>query len=138
MAPAMRPSDTSVSDHVAALDDPVKQADSVRLIEIMGAATGEPAVLWAGSIIGFGRYHYRYASGREGDAPLVAFSPRKAAISLYVDAPGDRREDLLGRLGRHRSGAACVYVKRLADVDEAVVAEFVAETVALARAQHVD
>ena len=77
------------------IDDPVKRADSERLIELMSAATGHPPVLWTGSIIGFGGYHYRYASGHEGDAPLIGFSPRARAISLYASCADADRDALL-------------------------------------------
>lgn len=133
MANRTKPETTSVSDFVATVDDAVKRADAERLIALMGAASGEPAVMWGPSIIGFGSYHYRYASGREGDAPAIAFSPRKAAISLYITGDNEARADLLDRLGTHRRGKGCLYVKRLADIDEQALGALIDEGLARAR-----
>ena len=93
--------------------------------------------MWGASIIGFGAYHYRYESGREGDAPLVGFSPRKANLVLYL-APGDDRADLLDRLGKHKAGAGCVYVNRLSDVDASVITEMAQATVSFLKARYPD
>jgi len=132
-----QPTDASVAAFVAGLADERQRADSERLIALMSKVTGEPATMWGPSIIGFGSYHYRYASGREGDAPLVGFSPRKTALTLYASAGEDERADLLARLGPHKVGKSCVYVKRLSDVDEQVLADLVRAGVAYARAQAV-
>jgi hypothetical protein len=133
-----KPEGDSVDEFLDNVTDPVKRADSDRLIELMVKATGEPATMWGPSIIGFGRYHYRYASGHEGEAALVGFSPRTGAISLYTWTDPDTRADLLGRLGKHKSGVGCVYVKRLSDVDETVLAELIEKSIAFTRTQHVD
>lgn len=117
----------SVDAFLAGLDSDARRADSKALIAMMSDVTGEPAVLW-GTMIGFGQYHYTYASGHEGDAFLIGFAPRKAEFSLYlmgcyfpdVDA---RRTALLARIGRHRMGKACLYVRKLADIDLAVLRE---------------
>jgi Domain of unknown function (DU1801) len=132
-----RPTDASVAAFVAGLADERQRADSERLIALMSKVTGEPAIMWGPSIIGFGSYHYRYASGREGDTPLVGFSPRKTALTLYASAGEDERAELLARLGPHKVGKSCVYVKRLSDVDEQVLADLVRAGVAYARAQAV-
>ena len=132
-----QPTDASVAAFVAGLADERQRADSERLIALMSKVTGEPATMWGPSIIGFGSYHYRYASGREGDTPLVGFSPRKTALTLYASAGEDERADLLARLGPHKVGKSCVYVKRLSDVDEQVLADLVRAGVAYARAQDV-
>jgi hypothetical protein len=132
-----QPTATSVDAFLGAVGDDRKRADSQRLVELMQAATGEPPVLWGGSIVGFGSYHYRYASGHEGDAPLVGFSPRARAISLYLSCDlGDYREQL-DRLGKHKTGKGCLYVTRLADIDEAVLRELIDASVAEARARAV-
>lgn len=133
-----KPEDVPVEEFLDTVTDPVKRADSDRLIALMTQATGEPAAMWGPSIIGFGHYHYRYASGHEGEAALVGFSPRKGAISLYTWTDPATRADLLGRLGTHKSGVGCVYVKRLSDVDEAVLAELIDKSVAFTRSQHVE
>ncbi|RFC53770.1 DUF1801 domain-containing protein [Brumimicrobium aurantiacum] len=94
-----------------------KKKDSYELIEVMREVTGFEPKMWGPSIIGFGSYHYKYASGHEGDAPLVGFSPRKTAISLYVFTGLDEHEDILENLGKFRKGKACIYVKNNADID---------------------
>ena len=88
------------------------------------------------SIIGFGAYHYRYASGHEGDAPLVGFSPRKANLVFYLSGCEERRDEFLGRLGKHKAGKGCVYVNRLGDVDAAVLKEMAAASAASLRARY--
>ncbi len=128
-----KPEDVPVEAFLETVTDPVKRADSDRLIKLMTAATGEPATMWGPSIIGFGRYHYRYATGHEGEAALVGFSPRKAAISLYTWCEAEGKDDLLERLGTHRAGKGCVYVRRLSDIDEAVLIELIDRSVAVTR-----
>ena len=120
---------------VAAIADERQRADSERLIALMSRVTGEPATIWGPSIIGFGSYHYRYASGRQGDAPLVGFSPRRSALTLYGSAGDDVRADLLARLGPHKVGKGCVYLKRLSDVDEQALVELIRAGAAFTRAQ---
>ena len=133
-----KPEDVPVDEFLEGVTDPVKRADSDRLIELMTKATGEPATMWGPSIIGFGQYHYRSASGTEGDTALVGFSPRKAAISLYTITDSNTRAELLGRLGIHKSGVGCIYIKRLSDIDETVLIELINGAVAFTRSQHVD
>ena len=137
MANKTQPTDASVAAFVAGIPDPRQRADSERLIALMSEVTGEPATMWGPSIIGFGSYHYRYASGREGDAPLVGFSPRKTALTLYASADEEVRADLLARLGPHKVGKGCVYVKRLSDVDEQALADLIQVGAAFTRAQDV-
>lgn len=109
--------------------EPKKREDAYMLLDIFGEVTGYPAKMWGPSIIGFGSYHYKYASGHEGDAPLVGFSPRKDKISLYF-APGDpEREALLQRLGKHKTGAACIYINKVADIDVEVLKALIAQSV---------
>ncbi len=99
-------------------DNEQKRKDSLALIELMHEISGHPPRMWGPSIIGFGTYHYRYASGHEGDAPLLGFSPRKAAISLYVFTGLDEHAHLLEGLGKFTMGKACIYIKRLSDIDQ--------------------
>ena len=115
----------SVEALLAAVEHPVRRGDGRRLVELMSALTGQPAEMWGPSIVGFGRYHYKYATGREGDAPAVGFFPRKSSLSLYGLTYGPEAAELLGRLGKHKVGAGCLYVNKLDDVDEAVLAELV-------------
>ncbi|GGD31516.1 DUF1801 domain-containing protein [Flavobacterium orientale] len=93
-----------------------KKADSFRLIELMQEWTGFEAQMWGPSIIGFGTYHYKYASGHEGDAPIIGFSPRKAAFSLYVYSPTEKSKELLAELGKFKMSKACIYVNKLSDI----------------------
>lgn len=100
-----------------------RRDDARRIAELMGKVSGEPAAMWGPSIVGFGTHHYRYASGREGDICAIGFSPRKAANVLYLACDLDAHQPLLDRLGKHQRGGGCLYVKRLADIDEAVLQE---------------
>jgi hypothetical protein len=101
--------------------------DARALAAIMARVSGEPAVMWGPSIVGFGSYHYRYDSGHEGDMCRIGFSPRKAALTLYIDAGEPARADALARLGKHTTGKSCLYIKKLADVDEGVLRELIAD-----------
>jgi hypothetical protein len=98
-------------------DSEQKRKDSYELIKLMEKASGFKAKMWGPSIIGFGSYHYKYASGHEGDAPMMGFSPRKAAISLYVFSGAPEHEYLLKDLGKFTMGKACIYIKKLSDID---------------------
>jgi len=109
----------SVAGFIAALPDESKRADAKALVKMMQAATGEKPVMWGPSIVGFGTVHYVYDSGREGDMPLVGFSPRKPALVVYGVAR--TAEAMLGKLGRHTTGKGCLYIKKLSDVDTAVL-----------------
>ena len=131
-----RPGVGDVDVFLAALEDPAQRADSLELVAMLRAATGHEAVLWAGGIVGFGQYHYRYDSGHEGDAPRIGFSPRRRELVLYLAPEFEARDALLARLGRHRTGKACVYVKRLADVDRAALQALVSASVADMQRRH--
>jgi hypothetical protein len=127
-----KPTTVSVTEFLAQIEDPQKRADSKTLIDLMSRATGKKQKMWGRDIVGFGEYHYRYASGQEGDAPLVAFSPRKSEFSIYLyGAEGDvaDRSELLARLGKHRMGKACLYVKRLDQIDTAVLEQLVENSI---------
>ncbi|QQL51290.1 DUF1801 domain-containing protein [Mucilaginibacter ginkgonis] len=115
----------SVGDFIAAVADDLKRVDSQKLVSIFENVTGQPAKMWGAAIVGFGSYHYKYDSGHEGDAPLVAFSPRANAISLYLSSQFPTRGGLLQKLGKHKSAKACIYVKKLNDVDEGVLKEMI-------------
>ncbi len=99
------------------VDKEQKKQDSFRLIELMQDWSGFEPRMWGSTIIGFGSYHYKYASGHEGDAPLIGFSPRKAEFSLYIGAPGDKYKKLLDELGKYRMAKYCIYFKKLADLN---------------------
>ena len=94
-----------------------KKQDSFRLIELMSEWSGFEPKMWGPTIIGFGSYHYKYATGHEGDAPLLGFSPRKAEFSLYVYTPGSHNKNFLDKLGKYKMGKACIYFKKLSDLN---------------------
>ncbi len=109
--------DKNVDDFLQTVENEQKRKDSYELIALMEKITGEKAKMWGPSIVGFGNYHYKYESGNEGNAPLVGFSPRKTAISLYVFTGLQEHEHLLENLGKFTMGKACIYVKKLADIN---------------------
>jgi hypothetical protein len=125
----------SVASFLDALTDQTKRADAKALIKLMQGATGEKPKMWGPSIIGFGSYHYKYETGREGDMPVVGFSPRKAAIVLYGMRGASDSTALLAKLGKH-TGNSCLYIKKLADVDEKVLKTLVVKSVAATRKKH--
>jgi len=110
-------------------DTEQKRTDSFELLELMKKISGYEARMWGPSIIGFGNYHYKYASGHEGDAPLMGFSPRKAAISLYVFTGLDEHKHLLNGLGKFKMGKVCIYIKRLSDIDQQKLKVLMKETI---------
>ena len=129
-----KPTPQSVSAFVAGLASATRQAEARTLIEIMAQATGEAPQMWGPSIIGFGSSRYTHASGRTGTMPVVSFSPRKAAIVLYVGAAMPQIADVLRDLGKHTTGKGCLYVKRLADVDLTALTAIVQAEVSASRA----
>jgi hypothetical protein len=131
-------SNVSVSDFIATVGDETRRKDCKQLVKWMSAATGRKPVMWGGSIVGFGRYHYTYASGQSGDWPVVAFAPRKNDLSVYVMPGFDAMKALLARLGPHKTGKSCLYLKSLDGVDGAVLQEIIALAVAGMAAQRVE
>ena len=123
-------------EFIAAVEHPTRRADAVVLAEMMGRVTGCEPKMWGPSIIGFGRYHYKYDSGREGDFMLTGFSPRKANLVVYVIAGYTNFEAQLARLGKHEIGKSCLYINKLADVDLDVLEEIVAAGVADVRSTY--
>jgi hypothetical protein len=111
------------------VDKEEKKQDSFRLIELMQEWSGFEPKMWGPTIIGFGSYHYKYASGLEGDAPLIGFSPRKAEFSLYVSAPGNENKKLLDKLGKYKMGKACIYFKKLTDLNLDTLEKLSKETI---------
>ena len=114
--------EVNVSEFIQKVDNEVKRKDSFQLVKIFESISGCEAKMWGPTIIGFGNYHYKYESGYEGDCPIAAFSPRKDAIVLYF-AEFEKREKLLEKLGKHKSGKACVYVKKLEDINLTILEE---------------
>jgi Domain of unknown function (DU1801) len=133
-SPAMRPTDASVEGHLAGVPDERRREDAGRLCAMMQEITGEPPAMWGTSIIGFGTYHYVYASGHEGDSPLAGFSPRRWHLVIYlVGEFEDRYRPVLARLGPHKTGKGCLYIKRLDDVDDVALRELIDRSVRVHR-----
>jgi hypothetical protein len=125
-----RPTGSSVVAFIDALTDETRRADARALVKSMRSATGEKPRMWGPSIIGFGSCHYKYDSGREGDMPLAGFSPRKAATVLYLRTGFSDSAALFARLGKYTRGKSCVYIRKLADVDQKVLTELIVKSVA--------
>ncbi len=125
----MKETDNDVIEFIEHVENPKKREDAYKLLDIFTETTGYEAKMWGPSIIGFGTYHYKYASGHEGDAPLVGFSPRKAKISLYILNNYTEQEKLLQQLGKHTATKACVYINKVADIDVDILKLFINESV---------
>ena len=135
-APKTKPTEFSVAEFIDQLPDSPQRADAKALVKLLQKASGEKPKMWGPAIIGFGAYHYKYESGREGDMPLVAFSPRKAATVLYNLTGFPGADALLAKLGKHSTGKACLNIKKLSDVDLAVLKELATQAAAAMRARH--
>jgi len=130
--------DKSVFEYIESVESPQKREDAYKLLDIFSDVSGYQAKMWGPSIIGFGKYHYKYPTGHEGDAPLVGFSPRKAKISLYFATGDTEREKLLEKFGKHTSGKACVYINKLADIDTEVLEELITQSIDFLRRTYPD
>jgi hypothetical protein len=128
--PKTKATKASVAAFLAAIPDEQRRKDCKAVAKLMQEATGERPVLWGASIVGFGAYRYEYASGGTGDWPVVGFSPRKSDLVLYLMAGFERHADLMAKLGRHKTGKSCLYLRQLADADPAVLKELVGRSVA--------
>lgn len=127
----------SVHDFIHAVPDETKMADSLALLKLFSKVTGEEPRMWGSSIIGFGSYHYKSErSSQEGDWPLVAFSPRKQSLTLYIMPGLDDYSDLLATLGKHKTSKGCLYIHKLADVDLAVLEEIIRKSYAIAKKRY--
>lgn len=131
-----KPTKSSVNGFINALMDQTRCADARTLVKLMQNATGEKPKMWGPAIIGFGSYHYIYDSGREGDMPLVGFSPRKAATVLYINTSFSGSKALLNKLGKHSAHGVCLNIKKLADVDQKVLEALVEKSAAAMRAKY--
>ena len=127
--PKTKPNSASVADFLAAVDDPQKRADCKKIAAMMRRATGNKAKMWGPSIIGYGSYHYKYASGQEGDWMITGYSPRKQAITLYIMPGFSQFDALMKKLGKHKTGKSCLYINKLADVDEKVLETLITKSV---------
>jgi hypothetical protein len=124
-----RENDSSVEDFLNSVADVNKRADCFKLLEVMQRSTGYPARMWGDSIVGFGSYHYKYASGHEGDAALTGFSPRKQNLTIYITTGFEGFQPLLEKLGKFTTSKACLYLKSMADIDLAVLQQLIGQSV---------
>lgn len=121
-----KPTNASVLDFIQSFaNTEQKRKDSVELIKLMQDITGHEPKMWGPSIVGFGSYHYKYASGHEGDSPLAGFSPRKDSLVVYVATEFEKREELLAQLGKHKNSKSCLYIKKLDDIDMVVLRKII-------------
>lgn len=120
--------DGDVEAFLHSVENKRRREDSFVILDLMREVTGEPGALWGTSIVGFGSYHYKYASGREGDWFVTGFSPRKQNMTLYIMPGFEQYNDLLSKLGKHKTGKSCLYINKLDDVDLDVLRELVAQS----------
>jgi Domain of unknown function (DU1801) len=128
--------EASVDGYIAAIDDESRRKDCAVLARLMAKASKQKPKMWGTSIVGFGSYHYKYESGREGDSCLTGFSSRKGDISIYLMASFPGHDELLSRLGKHKMAKACLYIRKLSDVDVKVLEQLVAGSVAERKRRH--
>ena len=121
-----KPTSASVQDFIATIENPRRRTDALTALKIYKEITGLPPVMWGPSIIGFGTSHYMYETGREGDMPAAAFSPRKAYMTFYVGNKFEGAEELYAKLGKHKKSVACLYINKLDDIDLDVLHEIIA------------
>lgn len=130
------PTEQSVEEFLNAVEDDQKRKDSFALLDLMRQVTDLEPTMWGSSIVGFGSYHYKYDSGREGDAILAGFSPRKQALTIYNMGGFEGDDDLLRKLGKHTTGKGCLYIKRLDDVDLPTLKTLIEESVKRVKRNH--
>ena len=118
----------SVKDFLTSVEDDKRREDGLRMLEIMDELVPEPPKIWGPSIVGFGTYHYKYDSGREGDFMKVGFSPRKTSLTVYIMPGFPRFDELMKQLGKYKTGKSCLYIKKLEDVDEDVLRQLITES----------
>lgn len=128
----------SVSDYLKTIKDKDRREDCTVIVDLIKKTTGFEPKMWGTGIVGFGIYHYKYESGHEGSAPLAAISSRAGAISLYLSSAFEKREELLSKFGKHKTGKACIYIKKLEDIDTRVLAEMVRKSVEHTRKKYPD
>ena len=131
-----KPTVLSVEEFLDAVADENRRADCYATLELMRDVSGEDPIMWGTSIVGFGSYHYRYDSGREGDAPLTGFSPRSKSLTLYIMAGFKRYDYLMNKLGKHKTGKSCFYINQLEDIDLDVLRELVHHSIEYMRQKY--
>ena len=124
-----KPNDQSVEGFLNKVPDEKKRQDSFTILELMKQVTGDKPIMWGDSIIGFGTYKYKYASGRQGEWPVTGFSPRKQNLTIYIMSGFDEYDDLLTQLGKHSTGKSCLYIKKMEDIDQDVLRELISKSV---------
>jgi len=124
-----KPTEVSAGSHIAAITNEEQRNDAQTLVALMRRVTKQEPVMWGPSIVGFGSYHYKYASGHEGDSALTGFAVRGSELVVYIAAGFEGRDVLLAKLGKHRTGKVCVYIRRLANVDLTVLEKLVARSI---------
>ena len=124
-----KPTNQKVSEFIDRIDDDKRRRDCKEVLKLMKRVTRKKPVMWGDSMVGFGQYHYKYASGREGDIFLTGFSPRKQNLTLYIMAGFDKNEDLMEKLGKYKTGKSCLYIKSLEDVNLNVLESLVKKSV---------
>ena len=123
------PNDQSVEGFLNKVPDEKKRQDSFAILELMKQVTGNEPIMWGDSIVGFGTYKYKYASGRKGEWPITGFSPRKQNLTLYIMSGFDEYDNLLNKLGKHSTGKSCLYIKKMEDIDQDVLRELISKSV---------
>ncbi len=136
--PKTKPTTETLEQFLSRVPDPQRRADCEAVAALMQQATGQPAVIWGTGVVGFGRYRYKYASGHEGDWPVIGFAPRKNDLTLYIMPGVETYPDLMEKLGKFKHGKSCLYVKKLSDVDMSTLTELIARGVAAMQKQRVD
>jgi Domain of unknown function (DU1801) len=126
----------SVNNFIKKIPDAQRQKDALAIVDIMETQSGFPAKMWGLAIIGFGSYHYVYESGHEGDAPLLGFSPRKNEFALYLSSDFDKREELLQQFGKHKTGKACIYIKKIEDIKVDVLKKMISASLKHTKAKY--
>jgi hypothetical protein len=124
-----KPTDRSVEEFLKEVENPTKKKDSFEILRMMKKVTQEEPVIWGDSIVGFGSYHYKYSSGREGDSPMVGFSPRKQNLTIYIQDGIDKYDVLLKKLGKFKTGKVCLYINKLNDVDNEILKQILTKSV---------
>jgi hypothetical protein len=131
-----KPTDASVEKYLAAIAEPGRRSDCEALAKLMAKVARQPPKMWGTSIVGFGSYHYKYASGREGDSCLLGFAARKGDISVYGLCAFPGRDELLSKLGKHKIGKGCLYISKVSDIDLKVFEQLLKESIAQSKTQH--
>lgn len=129
-----KPTEVSAEDHIAAIANETRRNDCESLVKLMSKITRHPPIMWGSNIVGFDSYHYKYASGREGDMCITGFASRKGDISVYLLAKGPKQDQLLEKLGKHKMGKSCLYIRRIDDVDVKVLEQLITDSVTAVKA----